>query len=371
LLFITATVVVLIYRWVIGVGILVAILVLVGLIRSNKSVLANITYFIFVKQGLEKQKATALKLADDSEAAESARTAYAHKQEILEQYISLRLEENVQILKEEIRQQINQDLFDALEKIDIQNVYSKSLLKIVSENPFLSLLALVLCRPMIRYLPLAELVTDIILEASSRDFLEEVSQAEKSVYLTNILRQYETDIVQIYVSGLFSNELLEYMTSDINKQTGLMDYDKDYETISKPILYIVSELWDQSTKGKYGFKVQSEILLKHDEKSMPVVVGWYKKDPIFGTYDEPVLPAEFQFAHSGPDGFFPSYWVCISTLIKYNPTRKTVREFVGFKQRQLLMRVNKIYDFVSKHEIEPYMDSLSNLQDYFQSLKDE
>ena len=64
LLFITATVVVLIYRWVIGVGILVAILVLVGLIRSNKSVLANITYFIFVKQGLEKQKAIALKLAD-------------------------------------------------------------------------------------------------------------------------------------------------------------------------------------------------------------------------------------------------------------------------------------------------------------------
>lgn len=62
-----------------------------------------------------------------------------------------------------------------------------------------------------------------------------------------------------------------------------MDYDKDYERISKPILYIVSELWDQSTKGKYGFKVQSEILLKHDEKSMPVVVGWYKKDPIFGT----------------------------------------------------------------------------------------
>lgn len=93
-------------------------------------------------------------------------------------------------------------------------------------------------------------------------------------------------------------------------------------------------MWDQSTKGKYGFKVQSEILLKHDEKSMPVVVGWYKKDPIFGTYDEPVLPAEFNFACSRPDGFFPSYWVCISTLIKYNPTRKTVREFVGFKQRQ-------------------------------------
>ena len=371
LLFITATVVVLIYRWVIGVGILVAILVLVGLIRSNKSVLANITYFIFVKQGLEKQKATALKLADDSEAAESARTAYAHKQEILEQHIYLLVEENVQILKEGIRQQINQDLFDALEKIDIQNVYSKSLLKIVSENPFLSLLALVLCKPILHHLPLAELVTDIILEASSRNFLEEVSQAEKSVYLTNILRQYETNIVQIYVSGLFSNELLEYMTSDINKQTGLMDYDKDYERISKPILYIVSELWDQSTKGKYGFKVQSEILLKHDEKSMPVVVGWYKKDPIFGTYDEPVLPAEFHFARSHPDGFFPSYWVCIPTLIKYNPTRKTVREFVGFKQRQLLMRVNKIYDFVSKHEIEPYMDSLSNLQDYFQSLKDE
>lgn len=371
LLFITATVVVLIYRWVIGVGILVAILVLVGLIRSNKSVLANITYFIFVKQGLEKQKATALKLADDSEAAESARTAYAHKQEILEQHIYLLVEENVQILKEGIRQQINQDLFDALEKIDIQNVYSKSLLKIVSENPFLSLLALVLCKPISLYLTLAELVTGIILEASSRDFLEEVSQAEKSVYLTNILRQYETNISQIYVNGLFTNELLEYMTSDVNKQTGLMDYDKDYERISKPILYIVSELWDQSTKGKYGFKVQSEILLKHDEKSMPVVVGWYKKDPIFGTYDEPVLPAEFQFARSRPDGFFPSYWVCISTLIKYNPTRKTVREFVGFKQRQLLMRVNKIYDFVSKHEIEPYMDSLSNLQDYFQSLKDE
>ena len=112
LLFITATVVVLIYRWVIGVGILVAILVLVGLIRSNKSVLANITYFIFVKQGLEKQKATALKLADDSEAAESARTAYAHKQVILEQHIYLLVEENVQILKEGIRQQINQDLFD-------------------------------------------------------------------------------------------------------------------------------------------------------------------------------------------------------------------------------------------------------------------
>ena len=216
LLFITATVVVLIYRWVIGVGILVAILVLVGLIRSNKSVLANITYFIFVKQGLEKQKAIALKLADDSEAAESARTAYAHKQEILEQYIYLHVEENVQILKEGIRQQINQDLFDALEKIDIQNVYSKSLLKIVSENPFLSLLALVLCT--LFYLPLAELVTGIILEASSRDFLEEVSQAEKSVYLTNILRQYETNISQIYVNGLFTNELLEYMTSDVNKQ---------------------------------------------------------------------------------------------------------------------------------------------------------
>jgi hypothetical protein len=373
LLVITATVVVVIYHWGVGVGVLVAILilVLVGLIRFNKSILANITYFIFVKQGLEKQKATALKLADDSEAADSARTAYAHEQAIIEQYICLLAEENVQILKEGIRQQINQDLFDALEKIDIQNVYSKSLLKIVSENPFLSLLALVLCKPMFSLLTLAELVTGIILEASSRDFLEEVSQAEKSVYLTNILRQYETNIVQIYVSGLFSNELLEYMTSDINKQTGLMDYDKDYERISKPILYIVSELWDQSTKGKYGFKVQSEILLKHDEKSMPVVVGWYKKDPIFGTYDEPVLPAEFQIAYPGPDGFLPSYWVCISTLIKYNPTRKTVREFVGFKQRQLLMRVNKIYDFVSKHEIEPYMDSLSNLQDYFQSLEDE
>lgn len=169
-----------------------------------------------MKQGLEKQKAIALKLADDSEAAESARTAYAHKQEILEQYIYLHVEENVQILKEGIRQQINQDLFDALEKIDIQNVYSKSLLKIVSENPFLSLLALVLCT--LFYLPLAELVTGIILEASSRDFLEEVSQAEKSVYLTNILRQYETNISQIYVNGLFTNELLEYMTSDVNKQ---------------------------------------------------------------------------------------------------------------------------------------------------------
>ncbi|MDH6063126.1 hypothetical protein [Umezakia ovalisporum] len=50
MLFITATVVVLIYRWGIGAGILVAILVLVGLIRSNKSVLANITYFIILEE---------------------------------------------------------------------------------------------------------------------------------------------------------------------------------------------------------------------------------------------------------------------------------------------------------------------------------